>query len=866
MLLLLFIVSFTLEGDVATSKSVIDGLKNYLTERVPTDTMTGFKFSELTDTSVALVYSVELVQRIVSRNPEPAANASYYASKLNVEELRNNFTSVNVSFVQGFNQFKAARLEAKVFQGPTLNLFLNTTVTAEEVERLSLKYLSDVTTELDNSATKTLELVSTELLFYNPEIYSVVDLQLKHTSMPGTGYKQIILGKTLPSGEIADDPVRSLYELMLNILKYLGFVEFAFFVVEFILELASQIRNTIRDRVLQIEAYEIVNGLYFLVMVIHLIYFVRIQQNTIKNPTEPLVSETTYAAWTSEVAQQKALQDIQGMLMVLACLRLIKMLMAKFYELFQLLKVTLRKTGRPLISFMLITGLVFLSFVFVSVLCLPHSEPIYSSFWETASILLQSILGQPEFTTTSLKRIKPADILFTVINILFFLFFTAFAFEYLLGMQYQCYYEVQKKYHIPILVKYRFLESRNLTLANKFWYLITFQFKTKDFDAEERKRTLSRLVERGEFTPRGKFETADEDYRRSNSKATITSFKTPMSKMDRISPIKQSVPRSLSMQVGTQMSPGGSSPFASPTKQKLQAILKQNQAKSNFDLSSKGPSRREQQEASKHLLDKTELQEIFTMNLANFVNQGEESFYSRNLYLKDVQWISAAVKEEIVSDYRERIDEYKETLVTNFATCILYVLYIWLYSTISTRHLNVLESQKFNLAYEGFVNQSTFNNSRYVGLVNFNTMRVFTDLQDLVSQPTFITNNLTYNERPTFLIGRLAKQTYFLADNYYNTSSAPNIVHWMGANKRLESRTELANVYAQSLQTEFTLLESSQDQSVGVWTYLQNPQLTPQTLLGDRATADLKILTDDMLLQFTNDTNPFISREVDLFT
>lgn len=858
----MFIISFTLEGGVGTSKSVIDGLRSYLVDRVPTDSVTGFKFSELTDTSVALLYSIELIQRIVVSNPEPALNSSFYASKLRNPAYKQNFTLSNLSFVQGFNQFKAARLQAKLFGGESMNAFIKTQDGPQEVERKMLKYLSDVSQRLGNQSAELLERVVLDLLFYNPEVYSAALFELRYESTVGQGYSQSVSAKTFPAGEIFDDPQSSFEQNIVSFFKYLGFIEFIFFSVEFIAEVTEQVQNSIRDRIFKIEPYEAVSGLYFLVMVIHFVYYVRVVQTAIKTPSELLQDETTFDFWLAKVTQQKDLQEIQGILMVLASLRLIMMLMAKFYELFQLLKVTFRKTGSSLVSFTIVSVLVFLSFLSASILLLPQSEPIFNSVGETASILLQSILGQPEFTTNSLKRPKSADIWVTIISVLFFLYFTAFAFEYLLGMQYSYYVEVQKKYKIPIMVKYKFLESRNLSLFTKLWLLLTFQFKTKDFEAEDKKRELSRLVERGEFIAGGKMQEVPEELKRSMTKETITSFRTPMSKMDRISPMKQSFIRSSSV-AQTPMSPGPASPYMSPAKQKLQAILKQGQSKGNQDVLGRSKSKADQMDSSKYLLAKTDLKEIFTMNLTNFITQSEESFYSRNLYLTEVKWISAAIQEEIVSDYRERVDEYKETLVTNFATCILYLLYILLYSTITSRHLNVEESLKFNTAYEEFVNRSTFLNPRYVGQLNFNQIRQFSDLVEQSRQPTFIINNLTYNERPTYLIGRLAKQSYFMADMYYNlTSPAGQTVHWVGSNKRLESRYEVNHFFLNSTQKQYAILESELDDSVVLWTYVNNPQLAGAQANLPLATGSLMVGAEEVQMQVSNDTNPYLAREV----
>lgn len=855
----MFIISFTFEGGAETSKSVSNALRNYLIEKVPTNSSTGLKFSELSDTSVALLYSMELIERIVIKNPEPAVNSSFYSSKLNNPEIRKNFTLSNLSFVQGFNQFKAARLEAKSFAGESLKLLVHTEDGPEEVERKLLKYLADASEKFGNQASVVLATVVLDLVFYNPEIYSAALFEFKGESLSGQGYSQSISGKTFAVGEVFDDPQMTFRQNIVSLLKYLGFIEFIFFSVEFFIQVTEEIQSSIRDQLFRIEPYQIVNALYFLIMVIHFIYFVRTLQTAIDKPSEPIKDEKTLDQWLAKVAELRYLQRIQGILVVLASLRLIKMLVAKFYEIFQVLKVTIKRTGPNLIGFLIISGLIFGAFVSASILLLPRSEPNFSSLSQTAIILLQSIFADPEFTASSLKRQKTSDILYTIISVMFFMYFAAFLFEYLLGMQYSFFFDVQKKYKMPIMVKFRFLESRNLSLFSKFRLLLTFQFKTKDFEAEEKKRELSRLIERGELQEAGKVISDPDQLKRSVTKETITSFKTPLSKMDRISPLKQSLMKSVSL-ARTPMSPGAVSPYTSPAKQKMQAILKQTQVKENQDSTK---SKAAQMDATKQLLAKTELKEIFKMNLANFVTQSEESFYSRNLYLTEVKWIAAAIEEEVQNDYQVRVDEYKETLVTNFATCILYLLYILLYSTITARHLNVEESLKFNTAYEIFVNKSTFLNPRYAGPISFNQIRSFSDLVELSRNTTFIVNNLTYNERPTFLIGRLAKQTYFMTDMYYNiTSPVGPIVHWVGSNKRLESRFEVNQIFLKSTQKQYAILESDLDDSVGLWTYINNPQLLQAQQKLPAATANLMIGAEDLRLQVTNETNPYLGREV----
>jgi len=200
--------------------------------------------------------------------------------------------------------------------------------------------------------------------------------------------------------------------------------------------------------------------------------------------------------------------------------------------------------------------------------------------------------------------------------------------------------------------------------------------------------------------------------------------------------------------------------------------------------------------------------------------------------------------------------------MTNFVKCITYLLYIWLYSIITTRHLNIEESLKFNTAYVRFVNQSHFQNPRYLEILNFNTMNVFTDIQELAIQPTFITNNLTYNERPTYLIGRLEKQTYFMTDKYYSIPGSSSIVHWVGTNMRLNSRKEIGSIFVNSIKNEVAIIENSMDRTVGVWPYQQSTQLTPEILGESLASENLKILAQDLIAQIANPVNPFVSREV----
>jgi hypothetical protein len=855
-----------LEGDVATSKSVIDGLKSYLTDRVSTDTTLGLKFSQLTDTATALFYSAELITRIGVKNPEPALNASFHGSMLNNPAFKSNFSLTNLTFVQGFNQFKAARLVASVIGGSTIKTLIMTEDSPSVVERKILDYLTQAASKLQASSSKELESVSVDLFFFNPEIYSVIQLELMHLSVSGKGYTQKITGKTFPAGDVLNDPKRSFSDTLTSTLKFLGFLEFLFFLVEFVLDLTQQIRSSLRDHMLMIETYEAVNGLYLLAMVIHFYYFVRIQQTSIQNPSQPLVDEATFELWMNHIAEQKSLEQIQGILMVLASLRLIMMLMANFYELFQLLKVTFKNTGRVLVSFLALSFMIFICFVLAAVLILPKVDPIYKSLWGTASVMLQSILGRPDFTSNSLKKQSSSDIMFTLINVLFFIYFSAFAFEYLLAIQYHYYFDVQKKYKIPILVKYRFLESRQLSLASKFKYLFTFKFKKKDFEAEERKKNQAKEFENAEESVS---ENGHEDAHASlNIKPGNSTGKEVSSNRIKNAQWKESFSRSIGQLMNPLLALKTETlniNFTRP-KAKPKLVLKQNITKPINDVPSKNQIKAKRDEASEYLLGRTELKDIFTMNLNNFITQGEESFYSRNQYLNDAQWISTVITDEITNDYSERVEEHKANLVTNFVKCISYFLYIWLYSIITTRHLNIEESLKFNIAYVRFVNESRFQNPRYKGDLNFNMMRVFTDMQELVIQPTFITNNLTYNEMPTYLIGRLAKHSYFTADNYYSIPNSNSIVHWVGTNMKLDSRTEIGNVFVNTLQKPATLLQNSIDGSVGIWPYFQNTQLTPEILGETLASENLKISAQDLIDQVANLTNPYISREVSLST
>ena len=722
---LLLIATFVWEnrsGNLTNTNQALENfIQNYM-QYSPGDTAPPVQYKDTVNTVTGLNFISQQMKLIITTYSEDMPNSTWFGSKFGTAPISDLYSLTNWRFIMHYNIFMGAKLNIDfvpsngTFQ--SISYFVPSDVSPDNFTSRILDIENKIFVE-GQTKLNDVKSVAMELLFYNVnlETGAYYKYLFAYDSVDGfiKSYERITF---LPRvNDVNSSYVKQ--EVVFWIIRIVHFV-YMIFVVFFLFKEYNRFFFLLINK--KILDYSAITFFKTATLVVYCIYTYKYATEITSPPPDistPISNAASFDYWISSAKNQQSIYVYCSILIILLAGQLVQMVFDKFYTTLNIVSGTLAQSILVVAAYIAIVLILIFCFAIFGTLFISYYDVGFTSISASAELISLNIFQSLPYKNLSLVSFSNSSIYRQIFYYMLFIVFNTYAMQLVFSIMNIAYGALKEKYEIAIQSSDKYKSASTNSSWEIFKHLISFQI-------------IPNADNRSAIEEAQKYERIE-----STLKELLGNLENK-----RIQGAKKVIENPIETQGNNLV----------PTMGDYQKALK---SVSSPDIKriSKQPLSLHQKllEEQRQLVEETYLKKpmklIFWNNLeilglgAGLSN--ETNLISRDKYMSNISLFRGLIVKKNERNLSKKLADLSNRAASKLVGLILYLAYIYLFSTILTRHTQIFEKYK---SYTSFLNNTSserFRNPNYYKSRTFMDISTLSDFNAWVSYFSTLYPNAT---------------------------------------------------------------------------------------------------------------------------
>ena len=709
LIILLYVISFILETRSGDLASMNKGLEDYIQLRyanTSSDASSVFRYDQVKNMQQAFLFLQQQLDLLIVTYPELIPLHSYTYTVFNNSILTSKFRSTEWRFIQYYNIFLGARIiisyTSKSNVSKNLRYFLPSNITSDTFKQAEINFQTQAFI-VDSASMDSIHVVSLELLFYNVNIETAAYYNYTYLNNPSqeftTSYSKYLFLPELNN-------LNSLFgyqQVLVWCIRVLYIFYLLFLVFQLFQDYYAVMLILARNKIFSLKFLTLLKSGILVVNAIYFIQYLKLLFSPLLFNSQPIVTEAQFDQWIQISQQQKQLYFTCAILVILLTCQLIEMLQDKYYTILKIIYVSFLENLSILLTyFIMVTGII-ISLSTVGVLVIVYYDRTLTDYSSTMERIVLSFFQSPQLNTPSLLGYELKYTFRGTYYFIMYMLFNVVIIQFILSILTSLYSQLKEKYEIAMLAAESMQHNTKVNMFKKVLNLLTFRsistkLEENEIDRAKRHERINDLISQL---------IMDSD---AQGIDLVHSGTTQSLNIFRDSQVLSMGQYRKAMKTFT----GPEIKRVSKEKRRLEEKLKQERMKKNTVAY--------QKKSMKEIL-KSNLEEIGIGTV-----EGED-FLSRDMYLSKISLFKSLILKKRERIVMKRLKELSHRVGHKAIGFVVYLLYIYLFVDIVTRHTQVHEKFKSYKSFIATTSSEQFNNSYYQFPINFTSILTLSDMR-----------------------------------------------------------------------------------------------------------------------------------------